>query len=80
MPELSLSKQALIELLERASNRLCEPYSDYPCEDDRSDPPIRAIRGSSPCRSARSYRSGSVSTLSRFLREEVTGEPRMPPE
>jgi hypothetical protein len=38
MPELSLSKQALIELLERASTHPCEPYGD--CEDDRDDPPV----------------------------------------
>jgi hypothetical protein len=41
MPELSLSKQALIELLERASPDPCEPYGCDPSEppNEPPDPP-----------------------------------------
>jgi hypothetical protein len=42
MPELSLSKRALIELLERASPDPCEPYGCDPSEppDEPPEPPI----------------------------------------
>ena len=42
MPELSLSKQALIELLERASPDPCEPYGCDPWEppNEPPEPPI----------------------------------------
>jgi hypothetical protein len=42
MPELSLSKQALIELLERASPDPCEPYGCDPSEppNEPPEPPI----------------------------------------
>src|SRR3712207_9100366 len=40
MPELSLSKQALIELLERASPDPCEPYGCDPWEPPNEPPDL----------------------------------------
>jgi hypothetical protein len=45
MPELSLSKQALIELLERASTDPCEPYG---CGGGMTDPPTPHVDPETP--------------------------------
>ena len=43
MPELSLSKQALIELLERASPDPCEPYGCDPSEPPPEGPDVEPL-------------------------------------